>query len=60
MPDYLKIVFILAGILILIRFKVPLSVTLLSSAAVLGVFSISPLEALRLSASFARILGGLS
>ncbi len=42
MPDYLKIIFVLAGILILIRFKVALSVTLLSSVAVLGFFSIFP------------------
>lgn len=38
MPDYLKIVLILIGILVLIRFKVALSITLLSSAAVLGLF----------------------
>ena len=38
MPAYLKIIFILTGILVLIRFKVALSVTLLLSAAVLGVF----------------------
>jgi uncharacterized protein len=43
MPDYLKIILILIGILVLIRFKVALSVTLLSSAAVLGLFfNLSP------------------
>ncbi len=36
MPDSLKIVAILMGILIFIRFKVALSITLLCSAAVLG------------------------
>lgn len=36
MPDILKLVLILAAILFLIRFKVPLSLTLLGSAAVLG------------------------
>ena len=36
MPDLLKIILILAAILLLIRLKVPLSATLLSSAAVLG------------------------
>ena len=40
MPEYLKIIFILTGILVLIRFRVTLSVTLLLSAAVLGFFSI--------------------
>jgi hypothetical protein len=38
MSDYLKIVLILIGILAMIRFKVALSITLLSSAAVLGLF----------------------
>lgn len=43
MPDYLKIILILIGILVLIRFKVALSVTLLSSAAVMGFFfNLSP------------------
>ncbi len=43
MPDYLKIILILIGILVLIRFKVALSITLLSSAAVLGFFfNLSP------------------
>jgi integral membrane protein (TIGR00529 family) len=36
MPDVLKITFILAAILILLRFKVALSVTLLGSAVALG------------------------
>jgi uncharacterized protein len=36
MPDFLKIVLILAGIIILIRLKVALSLTLLASAVVLG------------------------
>ena len=36
MPDYLKILFILGGIILLIRLKVALSLTLLVSAVVLG------------------------
>ena len=43
MPDFLKILFILAGIIILIRLKVALSLTLLVSAVVLGfLFGLSP------------------
>ena len=43
MPDSLKIIFILAAILILIRFKVALSLTLLSSAVALGfLFQLAP------------------
>jgi integral membrane protein (TIGR00529 family) len=43
MPDFLKILFILAGIILLIRLKVALSLTLLVSAVVLGfLFRLSP------------------
>lgn len=43
MPDFLKILFILAGIILLIRLKVALSLTLLVSAVVLGfLFGLSP------------------
>ena len=43
MPDFLKILFILAGIILLIRLKVALSLTLLVSAIVLGfLFHLSP------------------
>ena len=36
MPDFLKIVLIFGGIILLIRLKVALSLTLLASAVVLG------------------------
>jgi len=49
MPDSLKIVIILIGILILIRFKVALSITLLGSAAVLGLLFHLPLSKIALS-----------
>ena len=43
MPDFLKILFILAGIILLIRLKVALSLTLMVSAVVLGfLFRLSP------------------
>ena len=43
MPDYLKILFILGGIILLIRLKVALSLTLLVSAVILGfLFHLSP------------------
>jgi integral membrane protein (TIGR00529 family) len=43
MPDFLKILFILGGIILLIRLKVALSLTLLVSAVVLGfLFRLSP------------------
>ena len=43
MPDFLKILFILAGIILLIRLKVALSLTLVVSAVVLGfLFRLSP------------------
>jgi integral membrane protein (TIGR00529 family) len=45
MPDSLKIIFILALILILIRFQVALSLTLLSSAVALGfLFQLAPVK----------------
>ena len=44
MPDFLKIVFILAGIIILIRLRVALSATLLASAVVLGFLFKLPIE----------------
>ena len=44
MPDILKIIIILAAILILLRFKVALSITLLGSAVVLGILFNLPIS----------------
>ena len=43
MPDFLKIILVLVGIVVLIRFKVALSITLLGASATLGLlFHLSP------------------